>query len=55
MINIAGIANVADALCAIRELVFGGKVSAAQLTAALESDFDLSARETPEQLDVLGL
>lgn len=43
VINLGGLANVADSLAAIRDLVFGGRVSARDMIAALEADFDAAA------------
>jgi trans-4-hydroxy-L-proline dehydratase len=40
VINVVGLANAIDSLCAIREVVFGGgQVSGAELVAALAADF----------------
>ena len=39
-IAVIGLADVIDSFCAIDTLVFGGKVSAGELLAALEADFD---------------
>jgi len=38
--NLGGIANVADSLAAIKELVYGGRVSPQEMIAALEADFE---------------
>ena len=39
-IAVIGLADVIDSFCVIDALVFGGKVSAGELLAALEADFD---------------
>ena len=48
VINLAGIANVADALFAIRDLVFSGQVSAARLRATLCADVSPASQESPD-------
>ncbi|MCC6446511.1 MAG: hypothetical protein IT210_24040 [Armatimonadetes bacterium] len=39
VINLGGLANVADSLAALKELVFEGEIPAADFLAALDSDF----------------
>jgi pyruvate-formate lyase len=40
VLNVGGLANVADGLAAIRDLVFGGKVPAERMAEALAADFE---------------
>jgi pyruvate-formate lyase len=47
--NLGGLANVADALAAIKMLVFEGEVSAAEMIAALEANF----AEQPQLLSLI--
>ncbi len=47
-VAIIGVADVIDSFCVIDELVFGGKMSAQELLAALDADFDESGL-TPKQ------
>ncbi len=53
-IAIIGLADVIDSFCVIDELVFGGKVTAVELIAALNADFDAQKLTTEEDAGFLG-
>ena len=48
-IAIIGLADVIDSFCVIDELVFGGKISAAELFAALDSNFEPDSGNEEQQ------
>ncbi len=55
-VAIIGLADVIDSFCILDELVFGGKVSALELLAAMQADFDAGKQQAEHTLwqDILG-
>jgi len=51
-VAIIGLADVIDSFCTIDELVFGGKISAKELLAALDADFSTDNSEDKSELSL---
>ena len=52
-VAIIGLADVIDSFCVIDELVFGGKVTAQELLAALDADFDVNGESSESKLSFM--
>jgi formate C-acetyltransferase len=53
-VAVIGLADVIDSFCVIDSLVFGGKMTAEELLAAMDADFDESALPEEERESFLG-
>ena len=53
-VAIIGLADVIDSFCTLDELVFGGKMSAAELLAALDANLDEQQLQPEEEQGLLG-
>lgn len=52
-VAIIGLADVIDSFCSIDELVFGGKITAHELLAALDANFDINTLTDPPELSFM--
>ncbi len=53
-VAVIGLADVIDSFCTIDELVFGGKITAHELLAALDANFEINSQAEEPDLSFMG-